>query len=89
MLNFLQSYDATTHFESTVKDVLAMYTKITGKVTFQYSVQSISFLKSIGQQKIPEIVLIRQTVSMLSITHLVHCAASNIILVLKKLIEDT
>ncbi|KAL3843789.1 hypothetical protein ACJIZ3_001192 [Penstemon smallii] len=26
------SYDATTHFESTVKDVLAMYTKITGKV---------------------------------------------------------
>ncbi|KAK3444353.1 hypothetical protein EUGRSUZ_A00407 [Eucalyptus grandis] len=26
------SYDATTHFESTVKDVLNMYTKITGKV---------------------------------------------------------
>ncbi|KAL6560735.1 hypothetical protein OROGR_004294 [Orobanche gracilis] len=26
------SYDATTHFESTVMDVLAMYTKITGKV---------------------------------------------------------
>ncbi|XP_048336087.1 guanosine nucleotide diphosphate dissociation inhibitor At5g09550 isoform X2 [Ziziphus jujuba] len=26
------SYDATTHFESTVEDVLAMYTKITGKV---------------------------------------------------------
>ncbi|GAA0139442.1 G-protein modulator [Lithospermum erythrorhizon] len=26
------SYDATTHFESTVIDVLAMYTKITGKV---------------------------------------------------------
>ncbi|CAI9765404.1 unnamed protein product [Fraxinus pennsylvanica] len=26
------SYDATTHFESTVTDVLAMYTKITGKV---------------------------------------------------------
>uniref|UniRef100_A0A7N0SV93 Guanosine nucleotide diphosphate dissociation inhibitor n=2 Tax=Kalanchoe fedtschenkoi TaxID=63787 RepID=A0A7N0SV93_KALFE len=25
------SYDATTHFESTVRDVLAMYTKITGK----------------------------------------------------------
>ncbi|KAK9943161.1 hypothetical protein M0R45_008779 [Rubus argutus] len=25
------SYDATSHFESTVKDVLAMYTKITGK----------------------------------------------------------
>ncbi|KAK4792618.1 hypothetical protein SAY86_023053 [Trapa natans] len=25
------SYDATTHFESTVKDVLAMYTMITGK----------------------------------------------------------
>ncbi|ONH90692.1 hypothetical protein PRUPE_8G069400 [Prunus persica] len=25
------SYDATTHFESTVQDVLAMYTKITGK----------------------------------------------------------
>ncbi|MGS7457278.1 hypothetical protein [Mycobacterium tuberculosis] len=28
----MQSYDATTHFESTVIDVLAMYTKITGKV---------------------------------------------------------
>ncbi|KAL3814378.1 hypothetical protein ACJIZ3_015646 [Penstemon smallii] len=27
-----KSYDATTHFESTVMDVLAMYTKITGKV---------------------------------------------------------
>ncbi|BBH09215.1 GDP dissociation inhibitor family protein / Rab GTPase activator family protein [Prunus dulcis] len=27
----LTSYDATTHFESTVQDVLAMYTKITGK----------------------------------------------------------
>ncbi|KAG8364156.1 hypothetical protein BUALT_Bualt19G0097600 [Buddleja alternifolia] len=26
------SYDASTHFESTVMDVLAMYTKITGKV---------------------------------------------------------
>ncbi|XP_059647993.1 guanosine nucleotide diphosphate dissociation inhibitor At5g09550 [Cornus florida] len=26
------SYDATTHFESTVKDVIAMYSKITGKV---------------------------------------------------------
>ncbi|GJS19901.1 guanosine nucleotide diphosphate dissociation inhibitor [Tanacetum coccineum] len=25
------SYDATTHFETTMKDVLAMYTKITGK----------------------------------------------------------
>ncbi|KAA8536406.1 hypothetical protein F0562_028884 [Nyssa sinensis] len=25
------SYDATTHFESTVKDVIAMYNKITGK----------------------------------------------------------
>lgn len=31
---FLQSYDATTHFESTVGDVLNMYTLITGKVTF-------------------------------------------------------
>lgn len=29
---FSQSYDATTHFESTVMDVLSMYTKITGKV---------------------------------------------------------
>ena len=28
----LQSYDATTHFESTVLDVLNMYTMITGKV---------------------------------------------------------
>ena len=27
-----QSYDATTHFETTVEDVLAMYTAITGKV---------------------------------------------------------
>ncbi|XP_073272957.1 guanosine nucleotide diphosphate dissociation inhibitor At5g09550-like isoform X1 [Primulina huaijiensis] len=27
-----KSYDSTTHFESTVTDVLAMYTKITGKV---------------------------------------------------------
>ncbi|KAF8049042.1 hypothetical protein N665_2317s0001 [Sinapis alba] len=26
-----QTYDATTHFESTVADVLEMYTKITGK----------------------------------------------------------
>jgi hypothetical protein len=29
---FLQSYDPTTHFETTVKDVLEMYTRITGKV---------------------------------------------------------
>lgn len=28
----LQSYDATTHFETTVNDVIQMYTKITGKV---------------------------------------------------------
>ena len=27
-----QSYDATTHFETTVEDVLALYTAITGKV---------------------------------------------------------
>jgi Rab GDP dissociation inhibitor len=27
----LQSYDATTHFETTVTDVLNMYTMITGK----------------------------------------------------------
>ena len=26
-----RGYDATTHFESTVDDVLEMYTKITGK----------------------------------------------------------
>lgn len=32
--NFLQSYDATTHFESTVQDVLEMYSKITGKVMY-------------------------------------------------------
>ena len=31
---FLQSYDATTHFETTVTDVLSMYTAITGKVSF-------------------------------------------------------
>lgn len=30
--DFLQSYDATTHFESTVQDVISMYSKITGKV---------------------------------------------------------
>ena len=29
----MQSYDGSTHFESTVTDVLAMYSKITGKVT--------------------------------------------------------
>lgn len=29
---FQQSYDATTHFESTVVDVLNMYSMITGKV---------------------------------------------------------
>ena len=32
MLSVPQSYDPTTHFETTVKDVLEMYTKITGKV---------------------------------------------------------
>lgn len=32
--NLAQSYDATTHFESTVQDVLEMYTKITGKVMY-------------------------------------------------------
>lgn len=31
-----QSYDATTHFESTVMDVLNMYTMITGKVKTNY-----------------------------------------------------
>jgi RAB protein geranylgeranyltransferase component A len=30
----LQSYDPTTHFETTVQDVLSMYTRITGKVSF-------------------------------------------------------
>jgi hypothetical protein len=30
--SWLQSYDPTTHFETTVQDVLKMYTKITGKV---------------------------------------------------------
>ena len=29
----LQSYDPTTHFETTVQDVLSMYTRITGKVS--------------------------------------------------------
>lgn len=33
-LSSLQSYDATTHFETTVTDVLSMYTAITGKVRF-------------------------------------------------------
>jgi hypothetical protein len=32
---FLQSYDATTHFETTVTDVLSMYTMITGKVSLR------------------------------------------------------
>lgn len=32
LLPLIQSYDATTHFESTVTDVLNMYTAITGKV---------------------------------------------------------
>ena len=32
VLVVLQSYDPTTHFETTVQDVLAMYTRITGKV---------------------------------------------------------
>ena len=27
----LQGYDATSHFETTVDDVLEMYTRITGK----------------------------------------------------------
>ncbi|XP_033140953.1 guanosine nucleotide diphosphate dissociation inhibitor At5g09550-like isoform X1 [Brassica rapa] len=31
VLFYYQTYDATTHFESTVEDVLEMYTKITGK----------------------------------------------------------
>lgn len=31
----MQSYDGTTHFESTVTDVLNMYTMITGKVTLE------------------------------------------------------
>lgn len=33
----LQSYDATTHFESTVTDVLNMYAMITGKVRIALS----------------------------------------------------
>ena len=32
VLFYYKTYDATTHFESTVADVLEMYTKITGKV---------------------------------------------------------
>ena len=28
----VQGYDATSHFETTVEDVLEMYTRITGKV---------------------------------------------------------
>lgn len=32
----LQSYDATTHFESTVDDVLNMYSLITGKVRSEF-----------------------------------------------------
>lgn len=31
LLSFQQSYDATSHFESTVDDMLNMYTLITGK----------------------------------------------------------
>lgn len=33
---YMQSYDATTHFESTVMDVLAMYRMITGKVRIDW-----------------------------------------------------
>jgi Rab GDP dissociation inhibitor len=33
----LQSYDATTHFETTVTDVLNMYTLITGKVSLRFA----------------------------------------------------
>ena len=29
---YLQGYDATSHFETTVDDVLDMYTRITGKI---------------------------------------------------------
>ncbi|XP_039019496.1 guanosine nucleotide diphosphate dissociation inhibitor At5g09550-like [Hibiscus syriacus] len=31
------SYDPTTHFETTVNDVIQMYTKITGKVSVSFS----------------------------------------------------
>lgn len=34
LLHFLQSYDATSHFESTVDDVIQLYSKITGKVSY-------------------------------------------------------
>ena len=38
-----QSYDATTHFESTVDDVLNMYTLITGKVRIESHNLCLSF----------------------------------------------
>ncbi len=31
-VSLAQGYDATSHFETTVEDVLEMYTRITGKV---------------------------------------------------------
>jgi Rab GDP dissociation inhibitor len=40
----MQSYDATTHFETTVTDVLNMYTMITGKVTYNSSFFSLKRL---------------------------------------------
>lgn len=38
-----QSYDATTHFESTVSDVLNMYTLITGKVRLIFASSGYNF----------------------------------------------
>lgn len=43
-----QSYDATTHFESTVKDVISMYCKITGKVIPVPSFEKLSFIVPLG-----------------------------------------
>lgn len=40
-----QSYDPTTHFETTVQDVLSMYTKITGKVSSELDYSSTSCIE--------------------------------------------
>lgn len=55
-----QSYDATTHFESTVDDVLNMYTLITGKVRCETETQlkphqafKLNFIYSLLQLKKP------------------------------------
>lgn len=44
-----QSYDPTTHFETTVQDVLAMYTRITGKVSMVSKFMKLVWSRNIEQ----------------------------------------